>query len=1249
MARGSANNFTINISINGAGTAQGAQQVNAQLNGILRNVQQFAQQGNRHLQQFNQGLARTIVQAHLMTRALESMMNFVKSFSLDSALYAARVEQLGIALHSVADANNIARGAVDSLVVQLKKMNITTEDSRQQLARLIAADIEYSKAVEIARTAQNLGRVAGISSAEAFERLSHAIITAQPRMLRMLGLNVSFEQTYEKLAKRLNTSTLALTEEQKANERVNATLKAGANYAGVYADSLGTVGGRLFQLDRLVKEAKLSVGDQLKQDLDAPLAGLEKFLTWVAENGKTAASVLQYIGIGIGAIAVAIGSFSGVIPGLATISGVIVGLISLMSKFGAQWRELKDAWEMDKRSHMSDEELAKEAEELLLKGGGRAEGLNRLTQKAIEYQRKQIETNAPKVSDELYRHMNQAERRARTFMADSAASELGGVAKLRLEAQKLKDDLSTYIDNTGKIQHFNLRPDIVEMIDRGLASRIAAEMNKMRDEIKRMQSELATEEYRTVAQITERTKDMRLEGIDFQVAAEIRGKREAEEEKLKIEQEYLLRARDMDVAEIKRKSEAEIALFVAQEKRKGTDPKIVAEQVRVRRGIASEEIERTLNTADVAIWAAGNRQRTEWALRDKAYGRETRDIVWKTEEDALSIKRQHLEAEKQMALENTSTINARTLDGKIRLEDQKLAIEQDYLTRSAALEIASIDMRMQHEIERARDTARREGVDPSARIDAIIKDFGQQAEAVQATWEVGMTTAGRKRALAVADAIQSQNKTLFDNLKQSADRVFDAMLSKSKSVWEAMGNALKTAFLTAFKEIVTSQIAKYLFQLLTGQKMAFANPGSAMTGGPGKIGGFLGSIGLGSIPLFAQASAGGSASAAPASQMVQQAMTTMGGGIAAPLVGGASPAISGNLQAVASSVNGGVIYGAGPGGATASTSASAGGQIAGAGSGIGTQAVSRWGGAAKGMMFMLGTMLAIDGAKRGSAAGAVETMLGGALLGYSVAPAGAGMLGAAVGAQAGLGIGLMSYGWHRGGKVGAGFSVGGGALAGAAIGSIVPGIGTAIGAAIGAGVGAIGSVISYLKGGAEREVVKKVKQRFGITIDKSMTKQIVEIAKSQYAGNVDVALNSSQVIDILQLYAMATGQKFPLRNDKPYASFFSQVNGQLYQNPGYFNGQSYAFTSSLPTLGGSVDSLISPSSPFRTTGGSASDATPLIVQLDGPATTAVLSGIAVETVGNPTVLGPAMQKTNASSYNRMQNAALALSPASVYK
>lgn len=79
-------------------------------------------------------------------------------------------------------------------------------------------------------------------------------------MLRTLGINVSFEQSYRDMAKQLGKTAAELTESEKMQARLNIVIKAASGIAGTYEESLGTTGKALSSLSRLEQDAKTKVG-----------------------------------------------------------------------------------------------------------------------------------------------------------------------------------------------------------------------------------------------------------------------------------------------------------------------------------------------------------------------------------------------------------------------------------------------------------------------------------------------------------------------------------------------------------------------------------------------------------------------------------------------------------------------------------------------------------------------------------------------------------------------------------------------------------------------------------------------------------------------------------------------------------------------------------------------------------------------------------------------------------------------------
>ncbi len=144
----------------------------------------------------------------------------------------------------------------------------------------------------------------------------------------------------------------------------------------------------------------------------------------------------------------------------------------------------------------------------------------------------------------------------------------------------------------------------------------------------------------------------------------------------------------------------------------------------------------------------------------------------------------------------------------------------------------------------------------------------------------------------------------------------------------------------------------------------------------------------------------------------------------------------------------------------------------------GTSIASKLSLAAGGAGIAGGTALVVDGINRGGVLGGGESLAGGAVAGASagwafpvLAGAGATSTSAALSlgvAGAGVGIGVFGIvdGYNRGSALGTLESTAGGALAGAAIGSIVPVVGTAIGAAVGGAVGLVAGLFGWHKNAA---------------------------------------------------------------------------------------------------------------------------------------------------------------------------------------
>ena len=173
---------------------------------------------------------------------------------------AGQYEMLGITMYTAGKNAGYAQGEMDAFEEGVKKSGIAGIEARRVLTRLSVAHIDLAKSTLLARAAQDLAVVGGINSSEAFDRMVYAIQAGRLVILRTLGLNVSFEEGYKKLADSLGKTTEALSANEKMQSRVNTVLEASKGYQGIYERSMTSAEKQLGSMTRHIQEYEIAFG-----------------------------------------------------------------------------------------------------------------------------------------------------------------------------------------------------------------------------------------------------------------------------------------------------------------------------------------------------------------------------------------------------------------------------------------------------------------------------------------------------------------------------------------------------------------------------------------------------------------------------------------------------------------------------------------------------------------------------------------------------------------------------------------------------------------------------------------------------------------------------------------------------------------------------------------------------------------------------------------------------------------------------
>ena len=179
-------------------------------------------------------------------------------------------------------------------------------------------------------------------------------------------------------------------------------------------------------------------------------------------------------------------------------------------------------------------------------------------------------------------------------------------------------------------------------------------------------------------------------------------------------------------------------------------------------------------------------------------------------ERLLGVEEQRAGIDRDTRLRAVEAVDAQTLEQKVAVEQRKAAIEVDYLERVHEIKMRLFDLETSRMVLEEEANLKRLGY-RADEIKARIGELSQQREDIRQANQEGTDAAidaARQNAVnRTAGMIRDHNRQVFDSFKRQAEGVFDALLTKSQSIWSAIGNSFKTALLTAIKDVVSSRVA----------------------------------------------------------------------------------------------------------------------------------------------------------------------------------------------------------------------------------------------------------------------------------------------------------------------------------------------------------------------------------------------------------------------------------------------------------
>jgi len=212
---------------------------------------------------FTQGIAVGNIVATATAKAFSMLQGVIKRVADeigDATMMAAEIEELGGVLNFVGQRAGYSGEEIEGYVKKLRKAGIAQKEANQSLLRAIQGHIDFADAIKLGRIAQDAAVIGQMNSSEAFQTLIDAVVKGRVVMLKSLGIQGTFEQSYKELAKSLGKAAAHLTEAEKRQARLNLVFKGGEDIAGTYEKAMGYASKQLRSLPRLFQDVQQSIG-----------------------------------------------------------------------------------------------------------------------------------------------------------------------------------------------------------------------------------------------------------------------------------------------------------------------------------------------------------------------------------------------------------------------------------------------------------------------------------------------------------------------------------------------------------------------------------------------------------------------------------------------------------------------------------------------------------------------------------------------------------------------------------------------------------------------------------------------------------------------------------------------------------------------------------------------------------------------------------------------------------------------------
>jgi hypothetical protein len=270
----------LNVTIDARGAAAGAVVFNSAMQSVVTASQNAARQSAAA---FSSVFSGTFL-GGLARQAVQSLVLELKQVSVSMVEVATKTEALHRAVLSEAQANHLSTIEVEKQADAIHRLTFTYEDAYKSLTKMIASQLDFSKAAQLAAVAQDLSITTGRSLSDEYEALLRSILQLQSRSLRLAGVYLTVDEVLNKLSATTGRNRNSFSTLEKQQALLNAVIEYGARVSGNFEAVLGTAAGQMKVFEKNVNDAEIALGNAFLPVMAETLKVLNAVLVLVAQH-----------------------------------------------------------------------------------------------------------------------------------------------------------------------------------------------------------------------------------------------------------------------------------------------------------------------------------------------------------------------------------------------------------------------------------------------------------------------------------------------------------------------------------------------------------------------------------------------------------------------------------------------------------------------------------------------------------------------------------------------------------------------------------------------------------------------------------------------------------------------------------------------------------------------------------------------------------------------------------------------------